>query len=145
MSVERILLGVDGSEGSARAVAWVVELAAPLAAQVVAVHVYEPLAHLGEAETLDFEAMEAAAERRMREEWLAPFTAAGVDVEASILHGMPAEVLLDVAEEKGTDLVVVGARGLGRIRGLALGSTSSKLIQSAPCPVVVIPPVNRRR
>jgi nucleotide-binding universal stress UspA family protein len=145
VSVETILVGIDGSEGSERAVRWTAELAASLGARVVAVHVYEPLAHLGDTESLDFREMEDATEKRLRQEWVKPLVDGGVEIDASIHHGVPAEVLLDVAGQREVDLMVVGARGLGHLRSLALGSTSSKLIQSAPCPVTVIPPSDRRR
>ena len=145
MSVGTVLIGLDGSEGSERATRWTAEVASALGARVVAIHVYEPLAHLGEWENLDFTEVEAAVEKQLQEEWVKPLLSAGVEVDASIHHGVPAEVLLDVADERDVDLIVVGARGLGHLRSLALGSTSSKLIQSAPCPVTVIPPSDRRR
>lgn len=141
MSVRRVVLGIDGSEGSVRAVRWAAGLAAPLGAEVIAVHVFEPLAHLGASG--DMQATEAEVARQLEEEWVRPLVDAGVEVDCRVLHGPPAEVLLDVAGRHDGDLIVVGARGLGRIRGIALGSVSSKLIQSAPCPVVVIPPADR--
>ena len=54
------------------------------------------------------------------------------------LEGSPAEALASYAAEHGADLVVVGPRGLGRLRA-ALGSVTTKLLHDAPCPVLVVP------
>ena len=55
------------------------------------------------------------------------------------MNGAPFECLRDVAEEVDADLIVVGARGYGAFKAMALGSTSTKLIYSTTRPVVVIP------
>ena len=61
MSVNTIVVGVDGSDGSTRAVAWAAGLARQVSARVVAVHTFEPLAHLGDMQPpYDFAAIEDA-------------------------------------------------------------------------------------
>lgn len=55
-----------------------------------------------------------------------------------ILEGNPAKKITEYAEEKNADLIVIGSRGLGSIQGIVLGSVSSKVMQLANCPVLVI-------
>ncbi len=60
-------------------------------------------------------------------------------VSTELHAGEPAAIVLSVAEEQRADLIVVGKRGLGRLSGLVLGSTSQKLVLSAKCAVAVVP------
>jgi nucleotide-binding universal stress UspA family protein len=141
MSIATIVVGVDGSGGAAHALAWLAELAVPLGATVVAVHTFEPLAHLDDQEPpYDFAKAETRVRTLFETEWIAPLTAAGVPTHVRLLHGTPVECLLDAAEEADADLIVVGARGLGMFRGIALGSTSDRLVHASKIPVVVVPP-----
>ncbi len=140
MTFGPIVVGVDGSENGDRAVDWAARLAGAAGARVVAVHVFEPLAHLGDAPPIDLEAAREEARRRLAEEWCRPFEEAGAEVDSVLAEGHPAGVLSDVAADRGADLVVVGARGLGPIKAMLLGSTSRELTQAGRFPVAVIPP-----
>jgi nucleotide-binding universal stress UspA family protein len=60
-------------------------------------------------------------------------------LEAELLEGPPADAILSVAEARRADEIVVGSRGLGRVRS-ALGSVSHEVLHRASVPVVVIPP-----
>lgn len=145
MSDYTIVVGLDGSEGSRRAVQWVADLAARLGATVCAVHTFEPLSHLSEVEPpYDFDAMEADARRRLESEWAEPLAGSGVSHEVRVVHGAPFQCLIDVADEVDADLIVVGARGLGRLKSLALGSTSGKLLHLSHRPVTIVPPAEGR-
>ncbi len=74
------------------------------------------------------ERLEAAVER---------LRATGRSVEAVVLRGRPATMLLDDAAAYGADLVVVGSRGHGAIASLVLGSVSAEVVDHARCPVLV--------
>lgn len=141
MSLERIVVGIDDSPGSCAAVDFAVELAAGLGATLIAVHAYEPLAHVTEIEPgHDLVAVRNEVAAKARREWCHPLETAGVTFETRIEEGRPADVLLDVAREVGAGLIVVGARRMGLVRTLALGSTSHRLIRDADCPVTVVHP-----
>jgi nucleotide-binding universal stress UspA family protein len=61
-----------------------------------------------------------------------------IDVHTELLFGSPAECILQVAETRGCDLIVMGTRGLGLLQGLLMGSQTQKVISHAPCPVMVV-------
>lgn len=144
MSVRTIVVGADGSKGSRRAVAWACALAADLGARVVLVHTFEPLAHLGDAPPpYDFAALEERARALLEGEWSRPAVEAGVDHVGMVRHGSPAQVILDTAESVDADLIVLGTRGLGTFAGIALGSTSTKVVHLSRRPVAVVPPSPR--
>jgi nucleotide-binding universal stress UspA family protein len=62
----------------------------------------------------------------------------GVDTHREFLFGSPAECILQVAETRSCDLIVMGTRGLGLLQGLLLGSQSHKVISHSACPVMVV-------
>lgn len=139
MSVRVIVVGTDGSEGASRALAWAAGLATQTGATVVAVHVFEPLARLDTPPPVDFEALEAEARERLEGDWTAPLRDLGADHETSLREGDPAQVLIDVAEARDADLIVVGGRGLSPLKNLFVGSTTVKLTEQSPVPVTVVP------
>jgi hypothetical protein len=62
----------------------------------------------------------------------------GIDVRTKLVHGHPAQALID--SSAGAELVVVGSRGRGGFAGMLLGSVSQAVLQHAACPVAVIRP-----
>jgi nucleotide-binding universal stress UspA family protein len=135
--MKSIVVGIDGSAGSAEALRWAVEEARLHDAHVTAVRCWGGRDHLsreGWSEEL------AEAERRADEE-LRALVAGAVPNDADIvdtrtLQARPEWGLLDVSAD--TDLLVVGARGVSGIRGLVVGSVSQQLIHHAHVPVAVV-------
>jgi len=145
--MQRIVVGIDGSEHGRRAARWARDLARPIGAQVHLVHAFRPpemlyaYGMIGEpALPSDEVAHEArlAAERLVAEvqEELGA-TEPDLDVTATIEQDDPASALLRAAED--ADLIVVGTRGFGSFRGLVLGSVGQKLVAHAEVPVTVVP------
>jgi nucleotide-binding universal stress UspA family protein len=60
-----------------------------------------------------------------------------IEVRRQLLFGDPAECIINVAETRGCDLIVMGTRGLGPLRGLLLGSKAQKVVSLAKCPVLL--------
>jgi nucleotide-binding universal stress UspA family protein len=141
MTITTIVVATDGSENASRAVAHAADVAAGTGAKVIAVHVFEPLALLGRVEPpVDFLAREAEAAELLQSTWCAPLSAAGTSFEARVVEGKPSVALLEVARDVDADLIIMGARGLSRVKGLLLGSTSTKVLHHAHRPVTVVPP-----
>jgi nucleotide-binding universal stress UspA family protein len=139
----RILVGVDGSPGSARALAWAVEEARLRKASIVAVHAWTmPVPVVGAAGVgmvpapdADRDALEKAADTILDEALKA--VPDDVEVERAPVESPPAAALVSRATDG--DLIVVGTRGHGDLASLVLGSVSHDVARHAPCPVVVVP------
>jgi nucleotide-binding universal stress UspA family protein len=133
-----IVLGLDGSDGSSRAVPHAVELAKAGGGRIVAVHVEEQLVGKGAQPGPAEEEARSAARSQVEE-----IEGSGVEVSLdsrSIALGGPGQVIAEVAEEVDADLVVVGTRGHSSIPGLVLGSVAHRLIHLAHRPVLAVPP-----
>ena len=139
MSVKTILVGLDDSPGSLEALRWAADLAAPLGARLVLLHVFEPLAHVGElAPGTDLETLRERTENTLRGAPCEDLRRRGIAHELWVREGLPIDVLVDVADEVEADLIVVGARRMGRLQAIVLGSTSSRLVHRTARPVVVL-------
>jgi nucleotide-binding universal stress UspA family protein len=140
-----IVVGVDGSPNSRRAVGLAAQLAAATGLPVLAVHA---MGLLTETETgkVPSATHRAELEERLRTEWCQPLGDGDGGVEnwkCRVVDGNPADVLLHTADEEGAAYIVVGSRGVGGHPDLMLGSTSHQVIQHTPCPAVVVPPPGR--
>ena len=131
----RVVVGVDGSPASRRALAWALEEARRRGAMLEAVHAWSEHGRLSVAD--------ADGEQAAREQ----LAVAVGDVDTSVLaqpvgqvvvHGSAGPAIVDVAA--GAELVVVGSRGLGGFKELLLGSVGQHVAHHAPCPVIVVRP-----
>lgn len=141
MMTRKIVLGVDGSDGSTAAIEWCARFARDTDADVVAVHgfSYEVypyavnlLPHMDDAWRKDLLVT-------VENEWCAPLEKLAVRYRAEIVEEAPARALMLVAEREHADLIVVGRRGRGGFAELLLGSVSHQLTHHARHPVVVVP------
>jgi nucleotide-binding universal stress UspA family protein len=60
------------------------------------------------------------------------------EVEEDLLEGPAADAVLSVAGVRKADLIVLGTRGMGSLKGVIFGSVSNKVMHYAPCPVMVV-------
>jgi nucleotide-binding universal stress UspA family protein len=135
--MKSIVVGIDGSAGSAEALRWSVEEARLHRAHVTAVRCWGGRDHLARDDGDD---RQAAAERQAQDE-LRDLVAATVPHDLDVVDwrtvdARPEWGLLDVASE--ADLLVVGARGISGIRGLLVGSVSQQVVHHAHVPVAVV-------
>jgi nucleotide-binding universal stress UspA family protein len=141
-----IVVGVDGSPGSARALSWAVTQARRLATPLRVVHAWwlapEYAAYPAVSARDDVARAEELRQGGLEivERMLAEVAddVHGVDLEREVVNEHPVQALVD--RSKDAELVVVGTRGFGGFRTMLLGSVSNQLVQHAHCPVVVIPP-----
>jgi len=124
-----IVIGLDGSNGSARALEWTIDLAEATGSLIVAVHA--PGTGANNA-TVD-------ARRQALEQWCAPIEHRAVPYAMRVDSGDAREVLEQAADATGASLLVVGTRGLGAVRGLLLGSVAGYVARYTSRPIAVIP------
>jgi len=137
-----ILVGVDGSPGAARALAWATARAGESGATIVAVHVLTASTELRRDVTLDtMTTWRRKLGRCLNGGWTASARAAGVPVRCLLVHDdTTSGGLLDAATGEHADLIVLGARGHDSLTGRLLGATTYKVTHRAHSPVVVVPP-----
>lgn len=138
----RIVVGVDASEGSSRALEVAFATAEANDSDVIVVLGWNLEVHEGVVVTEPGSPRWVAVEERHRarvHRVLDPVAARHPDVrvEVHVRHGAPARVVIEEAAEREADLVVVGSRGLGGFRGLLLGSVSRQVVQRAGRVVVI--------
>lgn len=140
----RIVVGIDASKDSIRALTWAVDEARLRDAELELVHAYASADYVALPALVTLptdQELTKAAEAVLDDALAAVDDAPGVRITRTVRAGGAAGVLCDVAE--GADLLVVGARGLGGFRGLLLGSVSHQVVAHSPCPVVVVTPEER--
>ena len=140
-----IVVGTDGSPTAQEAVRQAAELAKSVNAKVYIVSAYEPVAEGRIREELqqvpeDLQWMINPREdvEDTLEEGAESLQHDGLNVETIARQGDPADAILDVAEEKGADLIVVGNKGMTGAKRFLLGSVPNKISHHAPCSVMII-------
>jgi nucleotide-binding universal stress UspA family protein len=141
-----IVVGTDGSDTAREAVAQAVELAGRLGATVHLVSAYEPVSGLrlrdepsgGLAADPAWEVHQRSEVDATLEDAAAVARRAGVPVAVYARQGDAADAILDVAEERDADLVIVGNQGLTGAKRFLLGSVPNRVSHYAPCSVMII-------
>jgi len=145
--MSRIIVGIDGSGHSQRALEWALREAALRRVPVTVLTVYQALrdnlvfvaSYPGDA---DLTAKAKAAAQAETEKVLADLGSSQPEsVTVSGVNGIPAEELIKAGE--GADMIVVGSRGVGGFSRLVMGSVAAQVAQHAPCPVVIVRPPHR--
>lgn len=143
----RILVATDGSEGADRAVDYAAARAKTDGAELLIVNiiggyglpdkVVRAFTHAQQAwldELLASLSAETLNKARGRAQGIGVTT-----IQLKSRTGEVAQAIIEIAQEKRADAVIVGKRGAGRVAGLLLGSVSQKLVSLSPLPVTVVP------
>ena len=138
MEIKNILVPVDGSEGSDRAITHAISMAEVCNAKLSFLYVAN-INQLAINACLSDAILEAVTkagnvilDRAME------MVPSGIEKEAFSETGSPAVVILDFATSNNADLIVMGSRGLGIVKGVLLGSVSQYIVEQARCPVLVV-------
>ena len=134
-----IVLALDGSDGSRRAIPLAIELAKRDDAKLVIAHVEEDVVGKGGRPIRATEDEIQAEIRRQGDELSAQGIETSVEMR-SVMLGGPAHVIEEIADEAGADLIIVGTRGLSLVAGLLLGGVTQRLLHIARRPVLAAPP-----
>ena len=137
---ERILLAVDGSEHALHATRKAAELARlmkPVEFRIVVAYDPIPL-YLGEPNMQIVITNRKGEAEEILNAAVKEVGTVPCEIHTEILEGDPASAILEIANVRKSDVIVMGWRGLGRLAGLLLGSTSQKVVSHAPCPVLIV-------
>lgn len=147
--MRRILVAVDGSAPSDRAVALAVELAKTMDAGLVILNVVEtsvlvpvPMGVMAEVEgayLTSREVLESAAKEVVDKAAETATMANLAEVIELVKFGPAAKTIVEVAEEEEVEMIVMGRRGLGDLSGLLMGSVSHKVDHISNVPVLTVP------
>jgi nucleotide-binding universal stress UspA family protein len=148
--LRRVVVGVDGSKDAAHAGAWVQRFplpqecefrlvtVLPFVEDFVRTRMLMPPQVISHEEALAYADQQLRAAQDHLEALAASFTQGGKRVSTEIRRGEPAPGLLDVAQEQGADLIVVGAQGLSAIERFFMGSVSENVLRHAHCSVLIV-------
>jgi nucleotide-binding universal stress UspA family protein len=137
--VVKIVLGLDGSPGSASAARWVAEHGPALDARVSAVLVV-PRVEVWELAAFQLDSGPILERRReqLEVEWTEPLRAAGLRVTTRLVRGDPATELCKIADARGADLLVIGTKSHHAAHDL-LGGTAHKISNHVNVAVLLVP------
>ena len=136
----RIIVAIDGSEHSNRAVNCARELAERFGESLWLVHAYP--------QTSDLRSYDQFEKLIARRKWAGQsildkahkiLSEINCEINKELLEGPEAEAILSVAEIQKVGLILMGTRGLGSLEGMLLGSVSRKVTHHASCPVMLVP------
>jgi nucleotide-binding universal stress UspA family protein len=152
---EKILVPLDGSEHSVRALEISIQVAKQFSGKLILIHIYSVTVRpiiLPEPATLTptgvpvmtaeevTRVADAAREagNRILAEGERKAKADGVQVQTMLIEGHAVQEIVKTAREGEFDLIVIGARGISKIREILLGSVTDGVIHHASCPVLVV-------
>jgi len=140
MAYDQIVVGTDGSAGSAAATSWTAQVASICGAEVSLVHGLAPLLeHMFSIPPLESEQFISLVSAELSGRWAEPLRQAGVDFEAVLVEDGAAAALLSSARQRHASLLVLGRHGHTRWAPHAMGGVVHKVLSGAKCPVVIVP------
>ncbi|RME25869.1 MAG: universal stress protein [Deltaproteobacteria bacterium] len=140
----KILVPIDGSEGSLHAVRFAGELASSIGGHLLLLHVHDaPTPELMGMTSLESDDVRSRLGKLAAPKFAAAHEALGhldqkLDVVELVRLGNASDEIIEAARHYEVDQIVMGSRGLGPIDTLLLGSVSEKVVRRAPCPVTIV-------
>ena len=141
----KILVALDGSEGSRRALAVAAEHAKVTNSDLVLTYVidWSPYSFHTPEELAERHKRRESEIQRANESVLQPelnsIKESGLEAQAVVRHGKIAETLVDLSAKYEVSQIYIGRRGESRMHSMIFGSVTAALVQSSPVPVTVVP------
>jgi nucleotide-binding universal stress UspA family protein len=140
MSIKHILVPVDFSESTQPAIDCALELAGKYSARITLCHVLQLMYNAGVPPVFTFEkevkTVQEEATKQLRQ--LAGSLAPMAEVDTAMEAGVPWDRIVHFADEHGADLIVMATHGRSGLKHLMLGSVAERVVQHAPCSVLVV-------
>lgn len=133
-----ILVAVDGSESAKKAFERSIYLAQKCNSRIDLVHVVQ--CEVGGDSANTFEIIDKLKEKakKMLEEYKIQAAEKNVPIQITVIQGDPAKAIIELAQAKSYDLIIMGTRGKTAFQELLIGSVSQKVMHHASCPVMVV-------
>lgn len=141
IEIKTILVAVDGSKNADKAVRYASAIGPPLGAEVILLYIVPMLVSATPYQDIQsdqpfMELQKVGEEILERSKNLAE--SLGCKVVPLLDHGDPARKIIDIADERDVDIIIMGSRGISGFRRLLVGSISDKVMQQASCPVMIV-------
>lgn len=149
--IKKILVALDGSEPSDKALDYALDLAAKYSANLVLLsvvpHVIVPMVHptievstIPPVSVITYSEKLKAQHEKVLSEALkkAKKVQPNLKVSTKLVEGRPADKIVETAKKGNFDIIVMGSRGLGGIKEFLLGSVSDRVADKATCPVLIV-------
>lgn len=139
--IRRIIAPVDFSASSRKAVAYATAFARQFGASLAFLHVIQVNYAYGEFGAIDFTSLEREMRTGAEKELaglVAAAQAAGLNATSLVREGSPAKVIAEVAQELGSDLLVISTHGYTGLKHVLMGSIAEQVVRYAACPVLVV-------
>jgi nucleotide-binding universal stress UspA family protein len=133
-----IIVGVDGSGHSQRALEWAMKEAAIRHAPLTVLAVHEAVAGFSGSVSVYTDDPERAVQAETDKALAGLQGPHPESVTVTAVHGFPVEEIIKAGRD--ADMIVLGSRGAGGFTRLMMGSTAGQVAHHAPCPVLIIPP-----
>jgi nucleotide-binding universal stress UspA family protein len=142
MAAQRFLVPVDFSEYADQALEYAMGLAGKLGARLTLLHVIQalPLGGVDMGVSLPYtylQDLEAEITNSLQA-YLERVTAAGLEGEIAVVHGVPFHEIIETAKLQQVDLIIMGTHGRTGLQHVLLGSVAEKVVRLSPCPVLVV-------
>lgn len=142
MEIRNILVPVDFSAHSERAVEYATSVAKQFGAKLHLLHAYHLPIQVATPDQIvvpaDFWTSVRNAASEKLQESAQKVAAEGVQVDTHLTEMAPAPAVTEAAEQLHVDLIVMGTRGLTGLKHVLLGSVAERVLRTAPCPVLTV-------
>lgn len=144
--MKKILVAVDGSDASQKALDQALDIGKRYASEVMVFHVFiEPNVDMynkfGVVIDPDMNKLKNKlkdSENKMLDDIIEKIDSTGITLKKKVVSGIAYEEIIHEAEEGEYDLIVIGRRGYSKIKRFFVGSQTVRVISGAPCPVLVV-------
>jgi nucleotide-binding universal stress UspA family protein len=141
--IKKIVVGIDGSDPAAAALAWAIRMAQGMGSEIIAVYAIDMPTYFPQPYGVPVQFDESWREQirgEFENKWCKALKDSGVRYRAVMEDGRAASVVSAVAERENADVIVAGRRGRGGVAELVLGSVSHELVVQSTRPVLLISP-----
>ena len=140
MAKHQILTAVDGSDHSTKVMDTTIEFARLLDAEVLLVYCHEKFPTIVVQQPYRYEAIAGilAQGKKLLEPFLQRLRDAGIAVEERLMVEPAGKAISEVAKAENCKMIIMGSRGLSSLSHLFVGSVTNRVLQTAPCPVLVV-------